>query len=145
MVVRLSRFWLGHYSFRLCADFCFDYSTICMFLIDAIHFNLLVQRKCDRKGWRICCGLFSLGKRELVYVIIVHFARVNFCPFSLTLGVRFWLRLLMMALPGLFYQRFYMSHVMRKPVFTICEQQRRRSACTPVHLLCRSNKLFYLV
>ena len=23
----------------------------------------------------------------------------------------------------------YMSHVMRKPVFAVCEQQRRRSAC----------------
>ena len=30
----------------------------------------------------------------------------------------------------LFYHTLYMSHVMRKAVFAICEQQRPRSACT---------------
>ena len=40
----------------------------------------------------------SLGEeRELVYVLLVHlfvyFARVNFCPFSLPLGVGGWLQL----------------------------------------------------
>ena len=37
-----------------------------------------------------------LGKRELVYVLFMHlflyFERVNFCLFSLPLGVRDWLR-----------------------------------------------------
>ena len=36
--------------------------------------------------------------------------------------------------------RLYMSHIMRKPVYAICEQQRRRSACTSTqsdhHLCC---------
>ena len=50
----------------------------------------------------------SLGEeREVVYVLLVHlfvyFARVNFCPFSLPLGVRGCLRLVIVALPGLFY------------------------------------------
>ena len=50
----------------------------------------------------------SLGEeREVVYVLLVHlfvyFARVNFYPFSLPLGVRGWLRLVVVALPGLFY------------------------------------------
>ena len=60
--------------------------------------------------------LFSIGitstgeERELVYVLLVHvrrtcvyFARVNFCRFSLPLGVRGWLRLMIVAFPGLFY------------------------------------------
>ena len=44
-----------------------------------------------------------LGKRELVYVLLVHlfiyFVNVNFCPFSLPLGVRDWLPLVIVA-PG---------------------------------------------
>ena len=31
------------------------------------------------------------------------FAHVDFCPFSLPLGIRGWLRLVIVALPGLFY------------------------------------------
>ena len=34
---------------------------------------------------------------------IVYFAHVNFCPFALPLGVRGWLRLVIVTLPGLFY------------------------------------------
>ena len=45
--------------------------------------------------------------RELVYVFFVHvfvcFARIHFCTFSLLLGVRNWLRLVIVAPPGLFY------------------------------------------
>ena len=33
----------------------------------------------------------------------VYFARVDFCHFSIPLGVRGWLRLVTVALPGLFY------------------------------------------
>ena len=48
-----------------------------------------------------------LGKRELVCVRLVqlflYFASINFCPFSPPLGVRGWLWLLTVALPGLFY------------------------------------------
>ena len=29
----------------------------------------------------------------------------------------------------IFRTHYYMNHIMRKPVFAICEQQRRRSAC----------------
>ena len=46
-----------------------------------------------------------LGKRELGYVLLVllfvYFAYVNFFPFSL--DARDWLRLVLVALPGLFY------------------------------------------
>ena len=56
-----------------------------------------------------CLALWSprLGKRELVYVLLmqlfVYFAYIKFCPFSLALGARGWLRLVFVALPGLFY------------------------------------------
>ena len=47
-----------------------------------------------------------LGKRELVFVLIVHlffgYANVNLATFSLHTGVRGLLRLLFVALPGLF-------------------------------------------
>ena len=47
------------------------------------------------------------GKRELVFVLIVHlfvsYAHVNLCHFF----SRGWLRLLVVALPGLFYLHFY--------------------------------------
>ena len=39
-----------------------------------------------------------------------------------------------------FFFKPYMSHIMKKPAFAICEQQRRRSACTSAqsdqHLCC---------
>ena len=47
-----------------------------------------------------------LRKKELAYVILVHlfvyFARFSFCPFSLPLCVRDWLRLAIVALTGIF-------------------------------------------
>ena len=46
-----------------------------------------------------------LGKRELVHVLFVllfvYFARVKYCPPTFPLGVRGWLRLVTVALPGL--------------------------------------------
>ena len=56
-----------------------------------------------------CLALWSppLGKRELVYMLLVllfvYFAYVILCPFSLALDARGWLRLVLVALPGLFY------------------------------------------
>ena len=51
-----------------------------------------------------------LGKRELVFVLIVHLfvgcATLICVTFSLPPGVRGWLRLLPVALPGLFYLHF---------------------------------------
>ena len=50
--------------------------------------------------------IISLGKRECIYVLFVHLfvysARANFCSFSLPLGVRDWLRFVIVALPALF-------------------------------------------
>ena len=44
----------------------------------------------------------------MVYLLLVHlfpfFARVNFCSFTLLFGVRGWLRLVSVALPGMFYE-----------------------------------------
>ena len=41
---------------------------------------------------------------------------------------------------GVVEDGWYLSHVMRKPVYVICEQQRRRSACASAqsdqHLCC---------
>ena len=52
----------------------------------------------------------SLWRRELAYVLLVHlfvyFACVNFCPFSLPLGIGVWLRLVVVALIGLFDELF---------------------------------------
>ena len=42
----------------------------------------------------------------LLVHVFVYFACVNFCPFSLPLGFRGWLRLVTVALPGLFYYFF---------------------------------------
>ena len=56
-----------------------------------------------------CLALWSprLGKKELVYVLLallfVSFERFKFCPYSFPLGVRDWLRFVLVALPGLFY------------------------------------------
>ena len=52
---------------------------------------------CDHLAWG--------RERELVYALLVHlfvyFARVNFRPSSLPLGISDWLRLMIVALPGL--------------------------------------------
>ena len=52
-----------------------------------------------------------LGKRELVFVLIVHlfvsYAHIICVTFSLPPGVRGWLRLLLVALPGLFCLPFW--------------------------------------
>ena len=54
---------------------------------------------------------FSIVKRELVYVLLVHLlvylACVDRCPTSLPLGVGDWLQLVIVALPGLFYELFH--------------------------------------
>ena len=52
----------------------------------------------------------SLGEERAVLFVsraFVYFARVNLCPFSLPLGVRDWLRLVIVALPGLFINLFF--------------------------------------
>ena len=60
---------------------------------------------------QVCLALWSprLGKRELVFVFLVHLfvyvARVDTCPFSLPLGVRGWLRLVTPA-PWIFLLTF---------------------------------------
>ena len=52
----------------------------------------------------------GLGKRKLVYVLLVllfvYIARIDFCRSSLSLGDGDWLRLVIVALPGLFYYFF---------------------------------------
>ena len=42
----------------------------------------------------------------LLVQLFVYFARVNFCPWSLSLSVRDWLRLVTVTLPGIFYELF---------------------------------------
>ena len=52
-----------------------------------------------------------LGKRELVYVLLVHLfvyvGRVDFCPFSQPLNVSVWQRFVIVALHGLFFDFFF--------------------------------------
>ena len=69
----------------------------------------------DESCVALCSRVFSsvlfiaprLGNRKLVYALLMHlfvrFACVDFCPSSLPLGVRIWLRLVILALPGCFY------------------------------------------
>ena len=51
----------------------------------------------------------SIGEEKVglcSFLAFVCFARDSLCLFPLTLGVRDWLRLLIMALPGLFFLPF---------------------------------------
>ena len=45
----------------------------------------------------------SPGEDRVLVHLFVYFARVNFCPFSLPVGARGWLWLMIVALLGLFY------------------------------------------
>ena len=75
----------------------------------------------------------SLG--EEVYVLLMHlfvyFARANFCPFFLHLGVG--LRLVIVALPGLFFELFCMVlSSVALGLVTLC----RKSIAVPSCRLC---------
>ena len=73
---------------------------VCVFLLSFKHFDHL-----------------ALGKRELVFVLIVHFLlamHTLICvTFSLPPGVGGWLRLLLVAFPGPFCLPFCMSRLLR--------------------------------
>ena len=66
-----------------------------------------------------CLALWShrLGKWKLVSVLLhvillfISCARVNFCPFSLPLGVGNWLRFVIVARPGCFFFYFLLYRV----------------------------------
>ena len=60
----------------------------------------------------VITSLTSLGEEgagQYVSRTFVYFVHVNVCPFSLPLGVRDWLRLVIVTLPGLFINFFYNS------------------------------------
>ena len=48
----------------------------------------------------------------LLVLLFVYFAYIKFCPFSL--GARVWLRLVLVALSALFYQRFCLEKLMER-------------------------------
>ena len=91
---------------------CSKAMVLLLFLFCVALWVLVRSNSC----WVLSYSLFSclsvllalwsprLGKRELVYMFLVHlfvyFACVNVCPFSLPLGGQGWLRLLIVALPG---------------------------------------------
>ena len=50
----------------------------------------------------------------LLVHLFVYFGRVDLFPFSLPLGVRGWLRLVVVALPGLFYYILCVRYFCRK-------------------------------
>ena len=83
--------WLcGFYYRAFRVEFCL---ALCnrVFLV---LFNIVITSLGeDRASWS---GCFSC-------ILFVYFARVNFRPFPLPLGVRNWLRFVIVALPGLFY------------------------------------------
>ena len=78
----------------------------CRFYYGAFHVESCLGL-CSRVFSPFNTVITRLGMRELVHVLLVHllvyFARVDFCPVSLPLGVSGWLRLGIVALPGLFY------------------------------------------
>ena len=91
------------------------FSCICLFVLlcglyyGALHVLVLhCFALCPRvSSFLLALCLPRLGKRELVYVLLVHlfvyFARVSFCHFSVPLGVGGSLRFVVVALPGRFY------------------------------------------
>ena len=76
----------------------FMFSPVFFFvLILFSHFSIvIISLEEERAGLYASCASF-------------YFTRVNHCPFYLPLGVRGWLRLVIVALPGLFY---YLSFIL---------------------------------
>ena len=82
-----------------------------MWLCSLYYGALRILKYCLALCPRVSSFLFSIvGKRELVYVLLMHlfvcFVHVCFCPFSLPLGAVGWLRLVIVAFPGLFINFF---------------------------------------
>ena len=84
------------------------YTTV---LILRLHYEALHVWSCPALCLCVSSVLLAfwspcLGKRELVFMFIVHlfvsYAHVNLCHFSLPPDVGGWLRLLLVAVPGLF-------------------------------------------
>ena len=65
---------------------------------------LFSQKNDIMKNKKFCSALKGVwGKESWSVCAFVCFARVGSCLFSLPVGVRDWLRLVIVALPGLFY------------------------------------------
>ena len=80
-------------------------------LLFVLVFFFLSFYHCDHLAW----GRESwLGVCVLLVHLFVYFGRVDFFPFSLPLGVRGWLRLVVVALPGLFYYILCVRYFCRK-------------------------------
>ena len=90
----------------------------------------------NRSATQMLLGIIE--STRLVMRCTVHAA---LCPFCCTL------RLMFKYLSGLVFWLdvdLHMSHIIRKPVYAICEQQRCRSACTSVPLLFAVWIIWYL-
>ena len=74
--------WCYPYFVWLCGFYCGTFRVFFLILLSVLVFFSPV----------------SLGKSVLFVLLFVYFARVNFCPFSLPLGVRDWLRFVIVAL-----------------------------------------------
>ena len=73
-----------------------------------------------------------LGNRELVYMLLVYvfvyFECIDLCPSSLPVGVRGWLWLVIVALPGPFYWRFDM--VWHEALWTTTRKYNTNDSCS---------------
>ena len=82
---------------------------LCGFYDGAFHVESFLAL-CSRVFSPIGIVITSLGKSEIVYVLLVHlfvyFTHVDFCPSSLLLGVGGWLQLVIVTLPVLFLLTF---------------------------------------
>ena len=83
-------FTTGHFMFSLALFFVHVF--ICFFFSS---FSIVITSHVEERAG-LCASV-------LLVHLFVYFACIDFSPFSLTLGVMGWLRLVIVALPGLFY------------------------------------------
>ena len=92
-------------DFMCCTGWSESFVWLCGFYYRAFHVESCLAL-CSRV-FQSRLALWSPRLGKAVYVLLEHlfvyFACVNFCPFSLPPGVRGWLPLVIVALPGLFY------------------------------------------
>ena len=76
-----------------------------------LYYGAFHVESCLALCFRVCCSPFSIvitslgeeGAGLCASRAFAYFARVDFCPSSLPLGVGGWMLLVIAALPGLFY------------------------------------------
>ena len=76
-----------------------------------------------------CCGSYYETQRNRSNVILFQYSMIRTRLAPVVFFFFFFLLLLLLLLFSVYIIIYKMSHAMRTPVFAICEQQKRRSAC----------------